>query len=99
MTAEFTFESELWLWEARRDAWTFVSLPPDLSDVIEEIHGEHARGFGSIRVEVAVGEVVWRTSIFPDASREAYVLPVKKDVRRRAGLDVGDVVSVDLTVL
>jgi hypothetical protein len=38
----FEFEAELWVWDARRtDTWTFVSVPPDLS---EEIDSERWRG-------------------------------------------------------
>jgi len=33
--AAFEFEAELWVWDARRtDTWTFVSVPPDLSEEI-----------------------------------------------------------------
>jgi hypothetical protein len=96
---EFAFRAELWLWQNRRDSWTFVTLPEDLSDVIEEVHGERSRGFGSLRVEVAIDGHVWRTSIFPDRGRQAYVLPVKKDVRRKVGVDTGDSVEIELSVL
>jgi hypothetical protein len=91
------FDAELWLWEG--DApWCFVTLPADLSDDVEEQVGPRP-GFGAVRVEVTVGATTWRTSMFPDRKRGAFLLPVKKDVRRREGLDVGDVVSVGLQVL
>jgi hypothetical protein len=98
MGSEFVFEAELFEWDGPA-AWVFAALPPDLADVIDEIHGEHARGFGSLRVEVTIGEVVWRTSIFPDSKASTFLLPVKKDVRRKAGVDVGDIVEIDLSVL
>ena len=98
MTAEFTFEAELFEWDGPQ-SWFFVSLPGDLADVIEEVHGEHARGFRSLRVEVGLGEQVWRTSIFPDSKRGTYLLPVKKEVRRRAGVGDGDRVEIELSVL
>lgn len=98
MTGEFTFEAELFEWDGPQ-SWFFVGLPADLADVIQEVHGEHARGFGSLRVEVGLGGQVWRTSIFPDAKRGTYVLPVKKEVRRKAAVDAGDLVEIDLSVL
>lgn len=98
MTSEFAFTAELWEWDGPQ-AWTFVSLPEDLADVIAEVHGEHAKGFGSLRVEVGLGEQVWRTSIFPDSKRGTYLLPVKKQIRRAAKVDVGDRVEVELSVL
>jgi hypothetical protein len=98
MAAEFTFEAELFEWDGPQ-SWFFVSLPHDLADVIEEVHGEHARGFRSLRVEVGLGEQVWRTSIFPDAKRGTYLLPVKKEIRRKAEVGEGDRVEIELSVL
>ena len=58
-----------------------------------------SRGFGSVRVRVVVGSTTWSTSVFPDAKRQAYVLPVKQEVRRFEELAVGDEVEVVLHVV
>jgi hypothetical protein len=89
------FEARLWEWDARRaDSWVFVSLPADASDDIRELAAEPRRGFGSVRVRVTIGGTSWKTSIFPDGSREAYVLPLKRAVRVAEDLDVGDTCTV-----
>ena len=98
MSAEFSFEAELYEWDGPQ-SWVFAALPPDLSDVIDEVHGSTGRGFGSRRVEVVLGGQVWRTSIFPDSKSGTYVLPVKKEIRRKAGVGEGDRVEIDLSVL
>ena len=99
MTApQFEFEGELWEWDGP-SAWHFVSLPEELADLITEAFGEHARGFRSLRVEVSIGSAVWRTSIFPDKQRATYLLPVKKEIRQRLGLDTGARAQVGITVL
>jgi len=41
---------------------------------------------------------VWRTSVFP-LNSGGYVLPLKADVRRRAGIAAGDEVTVELELL
>lgn len=92
-----TFDATLWLWEGDA-AWHFVTLPERLSDTIEwhvASNGQE-RGFGSVRVEVTVGATTWRTSLFPDKGRGAYVLPVKREVRVREDLGVGSDVRVEL---
>ena len=95
-----TFEAELWIWDARRaDSWTFVSLPADASEEIREVAAGRPRGFGSVRVRVTIGGSTWPTSIFPDAARRAYVLPVKRAVRRAQGLDAGDVARVTVELI
>ncbi|MEV6344251.1 DUF1905 domain-containing protein [Actinoplanes sp. NPDC051851] len=94
------FAAELWVWEARREeSWTFVSLPVGVSEEIRERTGGMRRGFGSVRVRVRVGTSSWNTSIFPDSGRGAFVLPIKKSVRRAERLDAGDTATVELEVL
>lgn len=95
-----TFEAELWIWAARRDeSWTFVSLPADASAEIGELTAGQRRGFGSVRVRVTIGGSTWRTSIFPDSKQGAYVLPVKRAVRRAEALDTGDVATVTVELI
>jgi hypothetical protein len=95
-----TFDAELWLWDARRaDSWMFVSLPAEESEDIPALVGGPRRGFGAVRVRVTVGASAWDTSIFPDAARGTYVLPIKRAVRRAEGLDVGDVAAVTVELV
>lgn len=95
----YEFDAELWLWEARSASWTFVSVPTDVADEVLDLAGGRSGGFGSLRVEVAVGGTTWRTSIFPDSGRKTYVLPVKKAVRTAEGLSAGSSARFRLTVL
>ncbi|WP_461121025.1 DUF1905 domain-containing protein [Saccharothrix stipae] len=46
-----------------------------------------------------LGASAWSTSIFPDAGRGCYVLPVKRSVREAEHLVVGDVVKVGVEVV
>ena len=94
------FESELWVWAARRDdSWTFVSLPAEASDEIRDRTDGQRRGFGSVRVEARIGASIWRTSIFPDSKSGAYVLPIKQAVRKANSLAPGDRVKVTVEIL
>jgi magnesium transporter len=47
MTAEFTFDAELWEWDGPQ-AWVFVSLPDDLADVIQEEAEEDIKALGGV---------------------------------------------------
>lgn len=92
------FSSELWEHDSP-GAWCFVDLPEDDADDIEELTRHRTRGFGSVRVEVTVGATTWRTSLFPDAKRRTYVLPVKKAVRAAEGWAIGAERELELRVL
>jgi hypothetical protein len=99
---EHTFTADLWLWDARRsDTWTFVTVPAEVSEAIEDAAdalGPRA-GFGSVKVQARIGATVWRTSVFPDSGSGCFVLPVKKAVREANGVGPGDEVEVTLEVV
>ena len=94
MDRSFSFDAELWLSNAE-GSWVFLTVPEGISDEIED--GVPAKGgFGSVKVEVAIGGTTWTTSLFPDNKAGAYILPVKKAVRTAESVDVGDTVGVSL---
>lgn len=94
---EFVFSAELFPWSAGT-SWVFVSIPPDDADVVDD-YVSSPGGFGSVRVSVQVGGTVWKTSLFPSKELATYVLPIKKDVRKKEGIAVGDTVEFSIRVL
>lgn len=92
------FTAPVFRWDARTEAWFFAAVPAPLSAEIREIP-RIPRGFGSVRVRVTVGSSTWGTSIFPDAERGAYVLPLKRSVRDAEGIDDGAMIRVRLEVI
>ena len=93
----YRFEAQVRVWEARpTEHWTLLSLPVAASAEIREVAAAFPRGFRSVRVTATIGATTWRTSIFPGA--EAYVLPVKKAVRRAEGFEAGDTVAVTVEI-
>ena len=92
-----TVTSLLWIWKAEAAGrWYFITVPD--SDEIRAHAFANPRGFASVKVEAHIGDVVWQTSVFP-LNSGGYVLPVKADVRRKAGIAAGDEVTVDLELL
>jgi Domain of unknown function (DUF1905) len=93
----YTFTARLWIWDARRsDTWTFVTVPPEISDELRDLAGPR-NGFGSLPVEVAIGGSTWRTSVFPDKDSGCFVLPVKAAIRKAEAISVGDSAEIRLT--
>lgn len=98
MTGTFSFDATLWEHDGP-GAWHFLSLPDEVADDIAERSRGRTGGFGSVRVEVTIGDTSWRTSLFPDSRRGTYVLPVKKAVRTAEALTDGSAAAVQLLLL
>jgi hypothetical protein len=92
------FTSLLWIWKGDSARWYFLTVPEEQSVEIKAHAFSLPRGFGSVRVEAAIGDVRWRTSVFP-LKAGGFLLPVKADIRKRARLAAGDDVTVELTLL
>lgn len=93
-----TFTASLWIWNAAKGSWHFITVPEEQSLEIRAESFVRRGGFGSVRVEADIVGVVWRTTVFPQ-KEGTYLLPVKADVRRYAGIAAGDDVSVSLKLL
>lgn len=93
-----TVTGPLWLWTGENGTWHFFTVPEEQSDEIRAHCLAERRGFKSARVEARIGDVTWRTSVFPIKSG-GYILPVKAHVRRKLGLAAGDQLSVTLGLL
>jgi hypothetical protein len=93
-----TVTAPLWIWTGDNGSWHFITVPEDQSDEIRAHCLAEMRGFKSARVEATINGVSWRTSVFP-VKTGGYVLPVKKDVRRKAAIAAGDEVTVALKLL
>ncbi|MBI4033908.1 DUF1905 domain-containing protein [Candidatus Saccharibacteria bacterium] len=86
---KYEFCAKIWLYDGP-GAWHFITLPKDISAEIKEIFGQGRRGWGAIRVSVAIGKTKWQTSIFPDKKSGVYLLPLKAEVRKQTSLTIGD---------
>ena len=89
----------LWIWKGEAAGrWFFLTIPEKQSGEFRAEAFGTPRGFGSVRVEATIGDITWRTSVFP-LNSGGYLLPVKADVRKRAMLAAGDELTVELRIL
>jgi len=95
-----TVTAPIWLWSEGKGSWHFLTVPADQAieiRLLAQAAGPR-RGFGSVRVAATINQITWRTSIFPQKSG-SYILPIKADVRRRAGVSAGDEVTLSLELV
>jgi Domain of unknown function (DUF1905) len=91
-------KADLWIYPGETANWHFLTLPKKESDAIRKRFGASKRGWGSLRVSVCIGTTTWNTSIFPDKKRDAYLLPIKADVRTRENVSAGDRVAFRIDI-
>ncbi|MCW3816352.1 DUF1905 domain-containing protein [Micromonospora sp. DR5-3] len=92
---DLEFSGELWFWRGPAP-WHFVTVPDEQCGELEAASPSVTYGWGMIPVAARVGATGWRTSLFPKDGR--YLVPVKASVRKAEGIEVGEVVTVRLTV-
>ena len=95
-----TITAPIWLWSEGKGRWHFLTVPADQAVEIRltATAAGPRRGFGSVRVAATIKGVTWRTSIFPVKSG-GYILPIKAEVRKQAGIGEGDEVRVTLDLV
>lgn len=92
---ELEFSGEVWFWRGPAP-WHFVTVPEEDCLALEATSAFVSYGWGMIPVTVRIGDTEWETSLWP--KNGAYIVPVRTDVRRAEGIEVGDTVSVRLAV-
>jgi hypothetical protein len=92
---DLEFSGELWFWRGPAP-WHFVTVPEDDCFDIEATATFVTYGWGMVPVEARIGHTGWKTSLWPKDGR--YIVPVRTDVRRAEGLEVGDTVTVRLAI-
>lgn len=92
---EFAFSGRVIEWRGP-SPYHFVPVPDEEAADIREVAALASYGWGVIPVEARIGEVAFRTSLFP--RNNGYLLPLKDAVRKPSGLSAGDDVTVRMSV-
>ncbi|MEO0033367.1 MAG: hypothetical protein RIS94_3125 [Pseudomonadota bacterium] len=81
--------------------WYFVSIGGAAGEALsahalmDRLERGKGRGWGSVKVQVTVGDSQWSTSAFP-LKNSGWAIPVKLAVRRAEGLVEGQPVAIAL---
>lgn len=93
-SSPFEFDGPVIEWRGPAPFY-FVAIPEEESAEIKLV----AKGieyWGQVPVRARIGTTQFSTALFPKDGR--YLLPLKDAVRRSAGVEVDQVVAVELTV-
>ncbi len=93
----FQFEGDVWCYNNPAAVY-FVSLPQALSAEILDVVGTSLNPWGTVPVDATIGEFTWYSSMFPRKDRGCYDLPLNASVRKRVGLQVGELICVTIEI-
>ena len=94
---EYKIKTAVWLYPGMA-GWHFVTTPEDVTADINHLFGDKKRGWGSIRVKATIGKTTWETSIFPDKKTNAYLLPIKAEVRKKEKISADQKITLVLEI-
>ena len=92
---ELEVTGEVWFWKGP-SPYHFVSVPDEESAALASVSSRVSYGWGMIPVAGSVGRTRFTTALWPKDG--GYVVPLKDAVRRAEALELGDVVTVRLSV-
>ncbi|EKD58236.1 MAG: hypothetical protein ACD_56C00167G0004 [uncultured bacterium] len=96
---EFELKRKVILYEGKSRVWHMIFLPKGLSRDLKKFFAEMTGGFGSLPVEVTIGKTTWKTSIFPENKKGAFLLLLKAEVRKKENIKAGDMKHLLLKIL
>ena len=92
---EFSFSGEVFEWRGPAP-FHFVAVPPREAAEIEDLAAEVTYGWGMIPVDGRVGATGFTTSLWPKEG--TYYVPLKDAVRRAEHIELGDTITVSLSI-
>lgn len=78
--------------------WHFVALPVELSGEIRKNLKWQEEGWGRLKAKARVGNTEWETAIWFDTKRNAYLLPLKAEIRRKEKIVANRDISVTVWI-
>lgn len=89
----FEFKGKIFYWRGPAPFY-FIEVPEKESSLIKSVAGIITYGWGVIPATITIGETTIKTSLFP--KNGMYLVPLKKDLREKEGLELDEVVEVQL---
>lgn len=93
----YSFQSAIWKYKGK-GAWYFCSLSKEMSAEIRLLNKKLEQGWGRLKTKAMIGKTTWDTAIWYDTKQEAYLLPIKAEVRRKEKLESGKEIEINIWI-
>ena len=90
---EFSFKGEVIEWRGPAPFF-FIETPAKFAPEIKAIAADKSYGWGVLHAMVTIKDQTFKTALFP--KQGTYLIPLKIAVRKPLGVELGDLVKVDI---
>jgi len=94
---KYEFLASIWK-DTSPGGWYFVSLPKTMSKEIRKNLKWQEEGWGRMKASAQIGEFTWETAIWFDTKKEAYLLPIKAEIRKKLGIQTGEKIKINVWI-
>ena len=94
---KYQFSTKMWK-NGQPGGWHFVTLPKTLSEEIRNNLQWQEEGWGRMKAHAQIGELKWDTAIWFDSKAEAYLLPIKAEIRKKTKLEINQEIEMNIWV-
>jgi len=94
---EYQFDSVLWKYPGK-GGWHFVALPKELSKEIRNTLKSEEQGWGRLSALAKIGNSEWKTAVWYDTKLNTYLLPLKKEVRKKEFIQIDKQLKIILWI-
>ncbi len=92
---DLEFQGEVFFWRGPAP-WHFVAVPDEECAALESASRAVSYGWGMIPAAVQLGDTSWTTALWP--KNGGYIVPLKTWVRNAEGVELGETVTLRLSV-
>lgn len=89
---KYEFVTNIWQ-HAGQGGWHFVSLPHELARQIRFNLKSEEEGWGRLKATSEIGTSKWETAIWFDTKMNTYLLPIKREIRKKEKLETDHIVK------
>lgn len=94
---KYEFTAEAWQYTGK-GAWVFISLPRRMSKEIRKYFKHEEEGWGRLKATAQIGNTEWKTAVWFDTKANAYILPLKSEIRKKEDVGAGKKVKVIIRI-
>ena len=94
---KYAFTAKIWQHQGQ-GGWYFVSLPLEFTKEIRENLKWQEEGWGRMKATASVNQLEWDTAIWFDKKHDTYLLPIKAEIRKKAKLELNQIMEVCISI-